>query len=131
LLPVGTHLHPHVSAEDRPHAVLSLDQSINRLHLEDMPEDVHLWILDNYFPDTRIWREGESIVCQIEEHLYTKYWEHKFSAYTFADAMERAVRRLAFKADTPRESRPLTYYRELRQTKKGRKTPLVDVHSRA
>jgi hypothetical protein len=27
--------------------------------------------------------------------LYTKYWEHKFSAYAFAEAMERAVLRLA------------------------------------
>jgi len=52
--------------------------------------------LDDYFPDTRAWREGEFIVCEIEDHLYTKYWEHKFSAYTFADAMERAVRRLAY-----------------------------------
>jgi hypothetical protein len=35
------------------------------------------------------------LVCHIEEHLYTKYWEHKFSAYAFADAMVRAVVRLA------------------------------------
>jgi hypothetical protein len=36
---------------------------------------------------------GETLVCEIEERLYTKYWEHKFSAYAFAEAMERAVRR--------------------------------------
>jgi hypothetical protein len=26
--------------------------------------------------------------------MYTKFWEHKFSAYAFAEAMERAIRRL-------------------------------------
>lgn len=41
---------------------------------------------------------SDSIVCEIQEHLYTKYWEHKFSAYAFAEAMERAVRRLAHEA---------------------------------
>jgi hypothetical protein len=51
--------------------------------------------MDDYFPETTIWREGERLVCEIQEHLYTKYWEHKFSAYAFAEAMERAVRRLA------------------------------------
>lgn len=45
-------------------------------------------------PDTRIWRLGDNLVCEIEEHLYTKYWEHKFSAYAFAEAVERAVRQL-------------------------------------
>ena len=51
--------------------------------------------MDDYFPETTIWREGELLVCEIQEHLYTKYWEHKFSAYAFAEAMERAVRRLS------------------------------------
>ena len=60
-----------------------------------MPEDVHLSIIDDYFPDTTISRLGNDLVCEIEEHLYTKYWEHKFSAYAFAEAMERAIRRLS------------------------------------
>jgi len=51
--------------------------------------------MDNYFPDTKIWRDGDFIICEIQEHLYTKYWEHKFSAYAFAEAMEHAVRRLS------------------------------------
>jgi len=51
--------------------------------------------MDDYFPETTIWREAELLVCEIQEHLYTKYWEHKFSAYAFAEAMERAVRRLS------------------------------------
>jgi hypothetical protein len=60
-----------------------------------MPEDVDIWIMDDYFPETTVYRDGEFLICEIQEHLYTKYWEHKFSAYAFAEAMERAVRRLA------------------------------------
>jgi hypothetical protein len=68
---------------------------LRRLNLTQMPDDVLVRVLDDYFPETTIWREGEWLVCEIEEQLYTKYWEHKFSAYAFAEAMERAVRRLA------------------------------------
>jgi hypothetical protein len=70
-------------------------EQLKALDLPHMPEDVIVRVMDNYFPDTTIRREGETLVCEIEEHLYTKYWEHKFSAYAFAEAMERAVRRLA------------------------------------
>jgi hypothetical protein len=64
------------------------------LDLSRLPGDVSVSILDDYFPETRITRDGDSLVCEISEHLYTKYWEHKFSAYAFAEAMERAVKRL-------------------------------------
>jgi len=70
-------------------------EELKHLNLKEMPEDVSVSVLDNYFPETTISREGEFLVCEISEHLYTKYWEHKFSAYAFAEAMERAVRRLA------------------------------------
>lgn len=76
-------------------------EELKALDLEHMPEDVIVRVIDNYFPDVAIRREGETLVCGIEEHLYTKYWQHKFSAYAFAEAMERAVRRLA------REGHPL------------------------
>lgn len=69
--------------------------ALKRLNLKEMPEDVSVSVLDNYFPEATISREGEFLVCEISEHLYTKYWQHKFSAYAFAEAMERAVRRLA------------------------------------
>lgn len=69
-------------------------ETLNQLDLAAMPEDVSVWVMDNYFPDTRIRREGDSLLCGIEEYLYTKYWEHKFSAYAFSEAMERAVTRL-------------------------------------
>jgi len=65
------------------------------LNLGDMPEDVHISVMDNYFPETTVSRDGELLICEIQEHLYTKYWDHKFSAYAFAEAMEHAVRRLA------------------------------------
>jgi hypothetical protein len=70
-------------------------QELKRLNLSEMPEDVSVLVMDNYFPETTVSREGELLICEIQEHLYTKYWEHKFSAYAFAEAMERAVRRLA------------------------------------
>ncbi|MGO9019648.1 MAG: hypothetical protein ACLQVJ_15000 [Syntrophobacteraceae bacterium] len=70
-------------------------KELERLDLEAMPEDIHILVWDNYFPETTVSREGDFFVCEIQEHLYTKYWEHKFSAYAFAEAMERAVRRLA------------------------------------
>jgi len=69
-------------------------EELKCLKLEDMPEDIHISVMENYFPHTTIWCAGDRLICEIEEHLYTKYWEHKFSAYAFADAMERAVRRL-------------------------------------
>src|SRR6266550_8538475 len=60
------------------------------LDLENMPEDIRISVFDDYFPETTIWCEGELLLCEIQEHLYTKYWEHKFSAYAFAEAMESA-----------------------------------------
>jgi hypothetical protein len=68
-------------------------EELKRLKLENLPEDVHIPVMDDYFPETTISREGQLLVCEIQEHLYTKYWQHKFSAYAFAEAMERAVRR--------------------------------------
>lgn len=70
-------------------------EELKRLNLSGMPEDVSVRVMDNYFPETTVSRDGELLICEIQEHLYTKYWEHKFSAYAFAEAMERAVRRLA------------------------------------
>jgi hypothetical protein len=67
---------------------------LQNLDLSNIPKDIRLLIRDDYFPDTTLWRTAKHLVCEIEEHLYTKYWEHKFSAYAFAEAMERAVRRL-------------------------------------
>ncbi len=62
--------------------------------MTQLPEHSAVRVLDDYFPDTTIICEGDFLICEIEEHFYTKYWEHKFSAYAFAEAMERAVTRL-------------------------------------
>lgn len=70
-------------------------EELKSLKLSNLPQDVVVRVMDSYFPDTTIWREGKSLICEIEEHLHTKYWEHKFSAYAFAEAMQRAVLRLA------------------------------------
>lgn len=69
-------------------------EQLARSNLAELPEDVAVRVMDDYFPETTITRDGECLVCEIQEHLYTKYWEHKFSAYAFAEAMERAVKRL-------------------------------------
>lgn len=69
-------------------------EELKQLNLSKIPEKIQVWVMDNYFPETIIWREGDLLLCEIQEHLYTKFWEHKFSAYAFAEAMERAVRRL-------------------------------------
>jgi len=66
-----------------------------RIDLNNMPEDIRVWIMDDYFPEATVWRDDDLIVCEIREHIYTKYWQHKFSAYAFAEAMERAVIRLS------------------------------------
>jgi hypothetical protein len=70
-------------------------EELKQLDLQAMPEDVSVSVMADYFPETALRREGEFLICQVQEHLYTKYWQHKFSAYAFADAMLRAVRRLA------------------------------------
>lgn len=66
-----------------------------RLDLASMPPDASVWIMDDNLPEVRIQRVGDRLVLAFEEHLYTKYWQHKYSAYAFSAAMERAVRRLA------------------------------------
>ena len=71
-------------------------EELNQLDFANMPEDIRVWVMDNYFPEVTMWRDGEFLICEIQEHLYTKFWEHKFSAYAFSEAMERAVRRLAY-----------------------------------
>ena len=46
-----------------------------RLDLENMPEDVCISIFDDYFPETTIRCSGDRLICEIQEHLYTKGME--------------------------------------------------------
>jgi len=64
------------------------------LDIASMPEGIVLTILDNDFPEASVSRDGDQLTVEISEHLYTKYWWHKFSAPVFADALRRAVNRL-------------------------------------
>lgn len=58
-----------------------------------MPAGVTVSIFDDYFPESAIWRVGDQLVAEITEHIYTKYWEHKWHGRVFADAMLRAIKR--------------------------------------
>jgi hypothetical protein len=66
-------------------------EELKRLNLREMPEDVSVPVLDDYFPETTLSREGEFLVCEIQEHLYTKYWEHKVSAYAYHHATRQKL----------------------------------------
>lgn len=68
--------------------------TLRRKNLGGLSENLALHVLDDNFPECTIWREGLELVVKIEEHIYTKYWEHKFHGRVFADAMVRAVLRL-------------------------------------
>ena len=59
----------------------------------ELPEGVTVSVFDDYFPESAIWREGDQLVAEITEHIYTKYWEHKWHGRVFADAMLRAIKR--------------------------------------
>ena len=58
-----------------------------------MPEGIRVSVFDSYFPEAQIWREGDQIIVEITEHIYTKFWEHKWHGRVYADAMIRAVKR--------------------------------------
>jgi hypothetical protein len=59
----------------------------------EMPEGGTVTVFDDYFPEAAIWRENGQLVAEITEHIYTKYWEHKWHARVFANAMLRAIKR--------------------------------------
>ena len=60
-----------------------------------LPENLTLHVLDNYFPECLISRRGNILEITIEEHIYTKYWFHKYHASVFAEAMVKAIKRLS------------------------------------
>jgi hypothetical protein len=61
---------------------------------KNIPEGISLNIFENEFPETCFWRENGKVIIEITEHIYSKYWCHKYHASVFADAMIRAVKRL-------------------------------------
>lgn len=58
-----------------------------------MPEGATVSVFDDYIPESAIWRDGDQLVAEITEHIYTKYWEHKWHGRVFAGAMLRAIKR--------------------------------------
>ena len=62
--------------------------------LSKLSDEAVISVLDDNFPECTIWREGNKLCIQIQEHIYTKYWWHKFHGSVFAAALVRAIKRL-------------------------------------
>ena len=62
--------------------------------LSSLPEKAILHVLEDYWPEIYVSREGKLAVLELEEHIYSKFWSHKYHARVFCDAMLRAVHRL-------------------------------------
>ncbi|KAA6301319.1 MAG: hypothetical protein EZS26_002516 [Candidatus Ordinivivax streblomastigis] len=64
------------------------------IELKNLEEGVSYHIFENNFPECHILRKRDNLLIQIEEHIYTKYWFHKYHALVFAEAMIKAIKRL-------------------------------------
>lgn len=62
--------------------------------LSKLEENVSYHVFEDNFPECYILRKENNLVIQLEEHIYTKYWYHKYHAHVFAEAMMKAIRRL-------------------------------------
>jgi len=73
------------------------DISFSELHnldLTTIDENISYNIFEDNFPQCAITRLGDKLLIRIEEHIYTKYWFHKYHASVFAEAMIKAIKRL-------------------------------------
>lgn len=68
---------------------------LSKLDLTNLPENVSYQIFENNFPQCYLTRVGNKLNIRIEEHIYTKYWFHKYHASVFANAMIKAIKRLS------------------------------------
>ncbi len=59
-----------------------------------LDENISYNIFEDNFPQCSISRLGDRLHIRIEEHIYTKYWFHKYHASVFAEAMIKAIKRL-------------------------------------
>lgn len=64
------------------------------LDLTTLDERISYNIFEDNFPTCAITRLGDNLKIRIEEHIYTKYWFHKYHASVFAAAMIKAIKRL-------------------------------------
>jgi len=67
---------------------------LSKLGLTNLPENKPFQIFENNFPQCILTRIGDKLNVEIEEHIYTKYWFHKYHASVFANAMIKAIKRL-------------------------------------
>lgn len=74
-------------------------EDIRTSDLSIIPEGVTLSIFESYFPESLLWREQKTIIIEISDHIYTKYWWHKYHARVFVEAMNRAVKRLQYEGN--------------------------------
>ena len=66
----------------------------SNLDLTNLNENISYNFFENNFPECTINRQGDNLAIRIEEHIYTKYWFHKYHASVFAEAMIKAIKRL-------------------------------------
>jgi hypothetical protein len=62
--------------------------------LIELRRGVLLRLFESEWPEMVISRSGKKIIIEFTEHIYSKYWWHKYHARFFCDAMVRAVRRM-------------------------------------
>lgn len=67
---------------------------LSKLDLTTIDENISYEIFEDNFPQCSITRLGDKLLIRIEEHIYTKYWFHKYHASVFAEAMIKAIKRL-------------------------------------
>lgn len=65
-----------------------------KLDLTRLSEAITFHLFENNLPVCYISRIGDELKIVIEEHIYTKFWFHKYHAAVFADAMIKAIKRL-------------------------------------
>ena len=65
-----------------------------KIDLTTLNEKIFYHILEDNFPECYINRKGDRLNIIVEEHIYTKYWFHKYHASVFAEAMIKAIKRL-------------------------------------
>jgi hypothetical protein len=69
---------------------------LSKLDLTKLDENVTYQVFESDFPSCSISRLDDKLLIRIEEHIYTKYWFHKYHASVFAEAMIKAIKRLKF-----------------------------------
>jgi hypothetical protein len=68
--------------------------ALSELDLRTIDENVTYNIFEDNFPQCTVTRSGNKLLIRIEEHIYTKYWFHKYHASVFSEAMVKAIKRL-------------------------------------